>query len=237
MQLKKIDTTSENYQKVRKAIGFVSGAGAGFTLECMSIPWVKATFRSRAMHIVCLSGIVPMATLVSLLSEGTAETIVDAYAECWNLLADKVNGREEPDISNWFKPEEDYSGVIQTKMAFMGIDIPGKNASPSEEKQFVDDVIEAIRPFEFDTVEEAKKAIEDTNALFSNTDAVDLCYYFVSVFGRKLPHEVYDIFLKYGWTKEDVKNWGVDKITDNVSVADMFNYHDISDVYETLKED
>lgn len=237
MKLKKIDTTSENYHKVRGAVGFVSGVGAGFTLECMSIPWVKTIFKSRAMRAVCFSGIVPMATLVSLLSKGTAETIVDAYAQCWNFVADKVNGREEPDISDWFKQEEDYSGVIQTKMTFMGIDIPGKNASPSEEKQFVDDVIEAIRPFEFDTVEDAKKAIEDTHALFSSTDAVDLCYYFSSVFGRTLPHEAYDIFLKYGWTKEDAKNWGVDKITDNVSVADMFNYHDISDVYETLKED
>lgn len=235
MQLKKIDTTSENYKKIRGAIGFVSGAGAGLTLECMSIPWVKTIFKSRIARGVCLSGIVPMATLVSLLSRGTSETIIDAYAECWNGLVEKVNGREAPDISDWFKPEEDER--IQTKMTFMGIDIPGKNASPSEEKQFVDDVIEAIRPFEFDTVEEAKKAIEDTHALFSSTNAVDLCYYFSSVFGRTIPHEAYDIFLKYGWTQEDVKNWGVDKITGNVSVADMFNYHDISDVYETFKED
>ncbi len=237
MQLKKIDTTSENYHKIRKAIGFVSGAGAGFTLECMSIPWVKATFKSRAMRFVCLSGIVPMATLVSLLSEGTAETIVDAYAECWNLIADRVNGREAPDISDWFKTEEDVR--IQTKDTYKGIDIPDANASTKVEKEFIDEVVAADDPFLFKTEEEAKHFVEKLIYYIEKYGHADIAWAFATV-SKTLPGRLYDIALRFGWT--DTKGFGVERRISSYTgetyyKATVYNYHDISDVYETLKED
>lgn len=232
MQLKKIDTTSENYHKVRGAVSFVSGVGAGFTLECMSIPWVKTIFKSRAMRAVCFSGIVPMATLVSLLSKGTAETIIDAYAECWNFVADKVNGREEPDISDWFKPEEDER--IQTKDTYKGLDIPDANASAKVEKEFINDLVEADNPFSFKTEEEAKHFVEELFNYIEKYGHADIAWAFAMV-GKKLPTKLYDIALRFGWT--DTNGFGIEQIGENLWMATVYNYHDISDVYETLKED
>lgn len=232
MQLKKIDTTSEKYQKIRGAIGFVSGVGAGFTLECMSIPWVKTIFKSRIARGVCLSGIVPMATLVYLLSKGTSETIIDAYAECWNGLVEKVNGREAPDISDWFKPEEDAR--IQTKDTYKGIDIPDADASVEVEKAFIDDVVRIDCPFLFDTEEEAKHFVEEVAHYTEKYGHADIAWAF-AVVGKKLPSKLYDIALRFGWT--DTKGFGIERIGENLWMATVYNYHDISDVYETFKED
>lgn len=232
MQLKKIDTTSEKYQKIRGAISFVSGAGAGLTLECMSIPWVKATFKSGIMRGVCLSGVVPIATLVSLLSKGTSETIIDAYAECWNGLVEKVNGREAPDISDWFKPEEDER--IQTKDTYKGIDIPDADASTKLEKEFIDAVVAADNPFSFETEEEAKHFVEELFHYIEKYGHADIAWAFATV-GKKLPGRLYDIALRFGWT--DTKGFGIEKYGEQHYMATVYNYHDISDIYETFKED
>lgn len=234
MQLKKIDTTSENYQKIRSAISWVSGAGAGLTLECMSIPWVKTIFKSRIARGVCLSGIVPMATLVSLLSKGTSETIVDAYAECWNMLADKVNGRETPDISEWFSEQRCEDERIQTKETYKGIDIPDADASSEVEKKFIDDVIAADSPFSFETEEEAKHFVEWLFECIEKCGHADIAEAFAMV-GKQLPTRLYDIALRFGWT--DTKGFGIEQIGENRYMATVYNYHDISNVYETLKED
>lgn len=232
MQLKKIDTTSENYKKIRGAIGFVSGAGAGLTIECMSIPWVKTIFKSRIARGVCLSGIVPMATLVSLLSRGTSETIIDTYAECWNGLVEKVNGRESPDISDWFKPEEDER--IQTKDTYKGIDIPDADASVEVEKKFIDNVVGIDHPFSFDTEEEAKHFVEELFDYVEKYGHADIAWAFATV-GKKLPGRLYDIALRFGWT--DTKGFGIEQVSEHHYMATVYNYHDISDVYETFKED
>lgn len=235
MQLKKIDTTSEKYQKIRSAVSWVSGAGAGLTLECMSIPWVKAMFKSRILRGVCLSGIVPMATLVSLLSRGTAETIVDAYAECWNDIADKVNGNESPDISDisdWFKAEKDDR--IQTKDAYKGVVIPDPDASVVVEKGFIDTVVRMDNPFTFETEGEARHFVEELAHQIETYGHADIAWAFVKV-GNKLPSRLYDIALRFGW--KETKGFGVEKVGERIYVATVFNYYDISDIYETFKED
>lgn len=240
MKLKKIDTESKTYKNVRGGISFVSGIGAGIAFEAMSIPWFKTIFKSRLLKLACFGGVVSISTLVMEIGDAQARKIVDAYACCWNDIADFVNELHDDEIDD---DEPDYDAKInddepevETKQTYVGLDIPGKNATPIEEEQFINDVVEAVRPFEFDTEEKAKEFVEDVAGYVNKFGHVDIAYAF-AVSGHKLPIEVYDIALKFGWTTEDVKDWGVDKISDNLYIADVFNYHDISDRYQTLKEE
>lgn len=237
MKLKKIDTESKTYKNIRGGIGFISGLGAGFTFEAMSIPWVRNVFRSRLRHLACFCGVTSIATLIMEIGDTQSQRIVDAYATCWNDVVDFVNQLHDAEIDD---DEPDYDAKInddepevETKQVYVGLDIPGKNATPIEEKQFIADVVDAVRPFEFDTEAKAKEFVEDVAGYVDKFGHVDIAYAF-TVSGHKLPIEVYDVALKFGWTTEDVKDWGVDKISDNSYIADVFNYHDISDRYQTL---
>ncbi len=230
MKLKKIDTESKIYNNIRNGIGIVSGLGAGFAFEAMSIPWFRSIFRSRLMHIACFGGVVSISTLIMEIGDEQARKIVDAYACCWNDIADFVNELHDAEIDDE-EPDDGYG--VETKQTYVGFDIPGKNATPIEEKQFIADVVDAVRPFEFETEDEAKQFVEEVARYVNKFGHVDIAYAF-AVAGRKLPVEVYDIALKFGWSKDDAKDWGVDKIAENVYIADIFNYHDISDTYQIL---
>lgn len=230
--LKKIDTESKAYKNVREGISWFSGLGAGFTLEAMSIPWVKSVVNSKLMRLSCFGGIVTMSTLVMEIGRNYSATVVDAFADVWNGGVDFLNELHDAEIDD----DEPDEPEVETKQTYVGIDIPGKNATPIEEKQFIADVVDAVRPFEFETEAEAKEFIEDVAGYVSKFGHVDIAYAFAAA-GRKLPIEVYDIALKFGWTTEDVKDWGVDEIARNCYIADVFNYHDISDRYQTLKEE
>lgn len=229
MKLKKIDTESKTYKNIREGIGIVSGLGAGFAFEAMTIPWFRSIFRSRLMHIACFGGVVSISTLVMEIGDEQARRIVDAYACCWNDIADFVNELHDAEIDD----DEPDEPEVETKQTYVGLDIPGKNATPIEEGQFIADVVDAVLPFEFNTENAAKEFIEDISGYVGKFGHVDIAYAF-AVSGHKLPREVYDVALKFGWTTEDVKDWGVDKISDNSYIADVFNYRDISDVYEIL---
>lgn len=229
MKLKKIDTESKIYNNIRSGIGIVSGLGAGFAFEAMSIPWFRSIFRSRLMNIACFGGVVSISTLIMEIGDAQSKRIVDAYATCWNDTVDFLNKLHDAEIDD---EEPDYFEV-ETKQTFAGIDIPGKNATPIEEKRFIADVVDTVRPFEFEKEADAKEFIEDVARYVGKFGHVDIAYAFAAA-GRKLPIEVYDIALKFGWSKDDAKDWGVDKIAENVYIADIFNYHDISDTYQIL---
>lgn len=240
MKLKKIDTESKTYKNIRGGISWFSGLGAGFTLEAMSIPWVKSVVNSKIMRLSCFGGIVTMSALVMEIGRNYSATVVDAFADVWNGGVDFLNELHDAEIDD---DEPDYDAKIdddepevETKQTYIGLDIPGKNATPIEEKQFIADVVDAVRPFEFDKEAEAKEFIEDVAGYVGKFGHVDIAYAF-AVSGHKLPIEVYDIALKFGWTTEDVKDWGVDEIARNCYIADVFNYRDISDRYQTLKEE
>lgn len=230
--LKKIDTESKTYKNVREGISWFSGLGSGFTLECMSIPFMSALIKNRLVRLSCFSGIVTMSTLVSFIGHNMSSELVDSVAYCWNKGVDKLAELRDAEIDD----DEPDEPEVETKQTYVGIDIPGKNATPIEEKQFIADVVDAVLPFEFDTEVEAKEFVEDVAGYVNKFGHVDIAYAF-TVSGHKLPIEVYDVALKFGWTTEDVKDWGVDKISDNSYIADVFNYHDISDRYQTLKEE
>ena len=230
--LKKIDTESKAYKNVREGISWFSGLGSGFTLECMSIPFTSALIKNRLVRLSCFSGIVTMSTLVSFIGHNMSSELVDSFAYCWNKGVDKLTELRNAEIDD----DEPDEPEVETKQTYVGLDIPGKNATPIEEKQFIADVVDAVLPFEFDTEAKAKEFVEDIAGYVGKFGHVDIAYAF-TVSGHKLPIEVYDVALKFGWTTEDVKDWGVDKISDNSYIADVFNYHDISDRYQTLKEE
>lgn len=227
--LKKIDTESKAYKNVREGISWFSGLGSGFTLECMSIPWVKSVFNSKLMRLSCFGGIVTMSTLVTEIGRNYSATLVDAVADVWNGGVDFLNELHDAEIDD----DEPDEPEVKTKQTYVDIDIPGKNATPIEEKQFIADIVDAVRPFEFETENDAKQFVEEVARYVNKFGHVDIAYAF-AVAGRKLPVEVYDIALKFGWSKDDAKDWGVDKIAENVYIADIFNYHDISDTYQIL---
>lgn len=229
MKLKKIDTESKTYKNLRSSVGFISGLGAGFAFEAMSIPWVRSIFRSRLMHIICLGGVVSISTLIMKIGDEQSQQIIDAYATCWNDVADFLNELHDAEIDDG-NPD---SFEVETKLTYVGIDIPNKNATPIEETQFIADVVDKVRPFEFDTEDDAKQFVEEMARYVNKFGQVTIVYAFAAA-GRKLPIEVCDIALKFGWSKDDAKDWGVDKITENVYIADVFNYHDISDTYQIL---
>jgi hypothetical protein len=143
---------------------------------------------------------------------------VDKLTELRNAEVDD----DEPD-----EPE------VETKQTYVDLDIPGKNATTIEEKQFIADLVDAVHPFEFETEEDAKQFVEEMARYANKFGHVDIAYAF-AVSGHKLPVEVYDVALKFGWKAEDAKDWGVDKISDNLYIADIFNYRDISDTYQIL---
>lgn len=230
--LKKIDTESKAYKNVREGISWFSGLGSGFTLECMSIPFTSALIKNRIVRLSCFSGIVTMSTLVSFIGHNMSSELVDSVAYYWNKGVDKLTELRNAEIDD----DEPDEPEVETKQTYVGLDIPGKNATPIEEKQFIADVVDAVLPFEFDTEAKAKEFVEDIAGYVGKFGHVDIAYAF-TVSGHKLPIEVYDVALKFGWTTEDVKDWGVDKISDNSYIADVFNYHDISDRYQTLKEE
>lgn len=227
--LKKIDTESKTYKNVREGISWFSGLGSGFTLECMSIPWASALIKNRLVRLSCFSGIVTMSTLVSFIGHNMSVELVDSVAYCWNKGVDKFTELRNAEIED----DEPDEPVVETKKTYVNIDIPGKNATPIEEKQFIADLVDVVRPFEFGTEDDAKQFVEEMARYVNKFGHVDIAYAFAAA-GRKLPVEVYDVALKFGWSKDDVQDWGVDKIAENVYIADIFNYRDISDSYQTL---
>ena len=232
-KFKKIDLESKGYKALRKGVGMFSGAGAGWTLECMSIPWVQAVFsHNKFVRIMCYSGIVPIAVLVDLLAEGTTETLIDSFADIYNLAVDKINGEDEEDapyVSYTAEPE------VEVRHKFIGIDIPDKNATPEEEKKFVDDVVLKTRIFEFDTEDGARElATELTTTLIYAGPVLLSGVFDVVGWTLKLPKEVRDILDKYGWVGDDKEKIAYEHSLENTWIVDAFNYHDISDQYVIL---
>ena len=229
-KFKKIDTESSRYVKIRDFISNVCGLGSSLALECMSVPMVMGVFREhKALRLLCYAGIVPIATWVDLFSKGTTEAIIDNYAELYNILVDKYQDDEEdvPYVSYTVGPE------VEICHKYEGLDIPGKDATPEEEKKFVDDVILKTTAFEFATEESAKEfaaSIFSALQLFGFLELTSV-FKWLKV---DLPTEVRDILYKYGWTKDDMGSISVEKTKEHTWIVDVFNYHDISEIYNIL---
>ncbi len=227
---KKINLESKGYKAFRSVVGIISGTGAGLTFECMSIPMVCGVLRNnRVLRLICYTGIVPIATIIDLMGKGAAESIVDSFAEVYNAtLAAKDDGFDYIDM----EPEEPQ---VKFRHTYMGTDIPDKNATPEEEKKFVEEVVLKTRVFEFDS--------EETAMGFATAMTTSLTYMGPLTLSTVLkwrewdvPSKARDILDKYGWTNEDIAKIAYEKTMENTWVVDAFNYRDISDQYVILNK-
>ena len=225
---KKVNLESKGYKAFRSVVGIVSGTGAGLTFECMSIPMVYGVLqKNRVLRLISYAGIVPIATIIDLIGKGAAESIVDSFAETYNLLVDKYQKDDEEDfqyVNYTAEPE------VEVRHTYMGIDIPDKNATPAQEQKFVGEVVLKTRVFEFDSEEAAMGfATAMTNVL---TYMGPLSMSLVLKWREwDVPSEARDILDKYGWTNEDIAKIAYEKTMEDTWVVDAFNYHDISDQY------
>lgn len=229
MHLKKINTHSNGYVAVRTVVSWVAGAGSGITVECMSIPWVNTLIKSKFTKGVCLMGVIPLATIASLAGKGATEGIIDAYAECWNMLADAVDKIQD---TKTYAEAVDFTAKV-TEEHDVPKDIPGPDATPAEEKKFVDErIIKRYQPFIFDNIEDAKAFVVYTNDIMRDFGYVDLTavLYFNEI---EVSPDIRAIVQKFGWTADNPIR-GIDKVSENCYKVDAFNYKDISDVYKVL---
>lgn len=218
MYLKKIDTESNAYNFTRGATGFISFIGGGFAVESVLIPFIKIGFKSKIVRFASFVGTISLAVAAGSLAEGSGESIVDIYADCWNMIADKVNGTSEESTDEPIS-ENDEKSV--------------KNMTPEEELEYVHKYVEEKELFEFATEEEAKKAVEDLAETVNVYGFEDLGH--IALAHKNTPTlDEFSVLIMYGWTKDDIQRIGVDKITDDKYIVDAFNYHNISNVYKTL---
>ena len=243
MKLKKIDTDSKAYNNFNDAVGFVSGVGAGFTLECMSIPWVKTVFKSRAMKLICLSGIVPVATRLALETNSTSHTIVDAFAYLWNDFVDHVNGPEDTMDEIFGDCDECDIPQANRKGTYLGVEIPDANCTVKEEEAFVNELIQTSKVFWFsdNELDTARHMIETMTTSIKSYGYYSLASYFrllgvingnVAMF--QIPDSIIDTLTVYGWVIGDQDQWGIERDPISGYNLDLNNYHSIIDCYEVL---
>lgn len=211
-----INTESKNYKRFRTVMEFASFTGGCIAFDSVVIPFVFAVNRKSVLgRALGILGTYGMSLIAGRVSEMSIDDAIDNLVDFINLRDAKKNKVEEP---------EQYT--------YRGVDIPGKNATSEEEKEFVNKLVEKVRPFEFDSEESARTFAENMASYINKFGHADMVLAF-SVSGNKLSSECYDILIKYGWTSSDAF-FGVDRIADNCYIVDCFNYHDISDVYEIL---
>lgn len=225
--MKKINTESKNYQIVKSGFGYAGAIGSMICLDSVVLTFVRALFpKSKLVNSVAGVGCIGLNMMIGLVGKSGTECVVDQYAFAWNDIADKVNGEEtENDI-----PEKETAHVR----------VPSRNAAPAEDRKYVSDVVLKAEPFSFKTEEEAQKAFDGLRKTVDVMGFANLPWYAKIAnkdLGVKGGDSGYDILSLYGWKSKDLENAGIDKISDDEYILDIFTYHDISDVFNILKED
>lgn len=227
MQLKKIDTESNAFRIARGAAGSAGAVGSMFCLDSVVMPFVYAVFpNNRLIRTVAFFGLIGLNDIIGLIGASGSKMVFDSYVDTWNTLADVVNARiydEKPEV------ETPQSADVTEVKQYRGIDIPDENASIEDEKAFLDKVLCELRPFEFKGEDKALKAVELLSDITMKYGCENLAHALIKVFGCDIPKEVYDIAIKFGWTRDDVAKFGVEYVSDGVWIADLFMWRDISE--------
>lgn len=216
-----INTESKAYKTFRNIASYASFTGGCLAFDSVVIPFVYAVFSSKKLRLaryLAMLGTYGMSMVAGRVAEMPIDETIDAVVEYINLKDEEK--KSSPEVEQFYR--------------YDGIDIPGKNATPAQEKDFVNDFVAKKHILEFETEEEAKRAVELASETVEKYGHCDLGLFCTFAGKAPIPHEVYDIAVLYGWTKDDVKDWGVDKIDDGNYIADMFNYHSISEFYDIL---
>jgi len=243
---KKVNLESKGYKTFRSVVGVVSGTGAGLTFECMSIPMVCGVFqKNRVLRLICYTGIVPIATIIDLIGKGAAESIVDSFAETYNLLVDKHQKEDEEDFQYVnYTAEPDRSDIeIKTERYYYGVKVPGAVFTHAEQKEFIDELVRKTGVFEFKTEDVAKRFVEilhDVETLHDYAEQHKFATISDALFihtGIIAPNEVREHTDLWGWKADMFSGVPIDKISDDHWVANLFGYIYVGDLYTVLDED
>lgn len=226
MKIKTINTDSNGYKLVREGYSWVAGAGTVFAVEAVVLPFVNLVWKNHPIvKALCYVGTCALSTGAGLFGMSVGAVTVDSFAGVYNGVANHVNGSkeespEEPD-NDEPKPEDNV------KIYRKDIDI-------------LNDYIVETKMLEFDSEEEAKKALEwMTNTLNDGVmDFIDVAAYYAIIRNGKMPEDqkLRDILQMYGWTAEDTKKWFVEQADEKTWIFGALNYHDISDLFVISKE-
>lgn len=216
--LKKIDFDSDKYNQFKNIVSFASGVGAGLTLECVTIPFVKAVMKNRLVRLACYGGIAALSVDTMLFAESTVEEIVDSFAFLYNSAID-------------VKDEETHEDDVQESWHDIRTD-DTDNAS----------VIDAIAKhdlYHFSNEDEAKAAVELLTKTVLQGDgsyvSVDAFCDIRDMIKKNFTPTVIKGGSMYGWTGLMEKEIGIEKQSDGSYVVDMPAIEFIGDkIYNTL---
>lgn len=229
-----INTDSKNYNLVRAGIDFAAFTGGCVAVDSVFIPMIMAVFDKKFKFMRPLGYLGAWA--FSVAGGALATSVVDDYTtalvDSVNNLADAKKDEPEPKVQ-WYTETK--------KEQFMGLDIPGENASREEEKKFIDDLVYETQCFEFLDEDNARKNVVRVVSSIQSIGFFTLSTYFNNR-GIAVPKRVDDILTFFGWTQKSLDGtadghlFSIDKINDNLYFANMLNYECIDNVYNILKD-
>lgn len=229
-----INTDSKNYNLVRAGIDFAAFSGGCLAVDCVFVPMIMAVFDKKFKFLRPLGYLGTWA--FSVAGGALATSIVDDYT---TALVDSVNNLADAKKD---EPEPKTQWYTETKKEqFMGLDIPGENASREEEEKFIDDLVYKTQCFEFADEDTARMNVVRVVSSIQATGYMSLSSYFRNS-KIEVPKRVDDILMFFGWTKKSLDGtpdghfFSIDKINDDIYFANMLNYECIENVYELLKD-
>lgn len=222
MKLKTIDTNSTGYNLVREGYALLAGAGSITAVTSVVRPFVDTVWKGRPVwRFLGIVGTITLSSLAGVYGSSVGAVTVDSFANTYNLIADRANGNNKKTTEAKPKPED------KVKLYRKDFDI-------------LNDYIVETKMLEFDSEEEAKKALEwMTNVLNDGImDHIDVALYYSVIRNGKIPEDpkLRDILQMHGWTAEDTKAWFVEQVDEKTWIFGALNYHDISDQFVISKE-
>lgn len=214
----KINTESKNYATIRSAISFSSFFGGCLAFDSVMIPFTKAVLsgKLRILRPFAYLGTYGLSLCVGSIAAGGVDWAVDT-------TVDAINKEPENDIHE--ELERWYTETGSTK-----------NATPREEMDIINDFVADAKIFEFKSEEQAKSAAEKLAHLTHRYDFCDIANYCACI-GVQVPYDIYDVALKYGWTKDTLGHLAVEEVRDGEWMLDAVNYQDISNAYELYRNE
>lgn len=222
MKLKTIDTNSTGYKLVREGYALLAGAGSVTAVTSVVRPFVDTVWKGRPVwRFLGIVGTITLSSLAGVYGSSVGAVTVDSFANTYNLIADHANSNNKKTTETKPKPED------KVKLYRKDFDI-------------LNDYIVETKMLEFDSEEEAKKALEwMTNVLNDGImDHIDVAMYYSVIRNGKIPEDpkLRDILQMHGWTTEDTKAWFVEQVDEKTWIFGALNYHDISDQFVISKE-
>ena len=236
-----INTESKNYNLVRAGIDFAAFTGGCVAVDSVFVPMIMAVFdkKFKFMRPLGYLGAWAFSAAGGALATSVVDDYTTALVDSVNNLADTVTNSKKDEPKHEEPKVEWYTET--KKEQFMGLDIPGENASRGEEKKFIDDLVYETQYFEFADEDTARMNVMRVVSSIQSTGYMSLSTYSRNN-GIEVPKRVDDILIFFGWTKKSLDGtpdghfFSIDKIQDDIYFANMLNYECIENVYELLKD-